>query len=526
MKYALLFLLLNAYSISSLYAQSEFLDSTFGTNGVVLANHERVGAEFVQTLQVQADGKIILYGLDLDSGGLRVVLGRYHNNGVPDLTFGSEGFVQTFFSRKHTGDYSSQYELGDMVLLDSGKILVAGYSGEDKQLFLARYSSNGQLDDTFGSDGITYPFDELQLRPSDIAVQKDGSVIVCGVSKDGVIADGFLARFKPDGTPDSSFGRDGIVLSASVSQECSLYGFISLALDSEGRILVNGFDDYNAAVDSYKLVVAAFDSSGNIDTSFGVNGCSLKLVTTLRSISVGDILLSGNYIVMTVGSEQEYATVRLTQGGERDQTFGINGYQVWRDRVITLPRINAGPDGSLFLSGSIVGDGGSYDFFLGRYLADGSIDSQFGRNGEIVIDVNKSENRDFPLGVVSQLDGKIIQFGTSYRSVKGDLTLVRYNAQELVSSVEGETELFGTIETSVVGNSIDLSFTSTTRTTVDLRLYTLDGRELEQFTYPDILPGRQSLQIDLPEELPNGLYLLALSVGREKVEGVKVRVER
>ena len=143
-----------------------------------------------------------------------------------------------------------------------------------------------------------------------------------------------------------------------------------------------------------------------------------------------------------------------------------------------------------------------------------------------MIDVNKSENRDFPLGVVSQLDGKIIQFGTSYRSVKGDLTLVRYNAQELVSSVEGETELFGTIETSVVGNSIDLSFTSTTRTTVDLRLYTLDGRELEQFTYPDILPGRQSLQIDLPEELPNGLYLLALSVGREKVEGVKVRVER
>src|SRR5262249_52395069 len=79
------------------------------------------------------------------------------------------------------------------------------------------HADNGDLDPHFGSGGkvTTRFFQYSQNEATAIAIQVDGKVVVAGeVVRDRVNADdlvvGFgVARYNPDGSLDSSFGREG-----------------------------------------------------------------------------------------------------------------------------------------------------------------------------------------------------------------------------------------------------------------------------------------------------------------------------
>ena len=98
---------------------------------------------------------------------------------------------------------------------------------EDRRLLAA-----GDLDPTFGSGGFATAPGLLALN---MALQPDGKIVVAGItSQVPLVTDLALARYNADGSPDSSFSGDGIVVTTFhvVDFACPI------ALQTDGKILV------------------------------------------------------------------------------------------------------------------------------------------------------------------------------------------------------------------------------------------------------------------------------------------------
>ncbi len=91
-----------------------------------------------------------------------------------------------------------------------GKILAAGYTwdGTKYNFALARYNTNGSLDNTFSDDGMQMTdLGSSESKANAIAIQIDGKILVAGSVGDnsGVV------RYNPDGSLDNTFsGRRNI----------------------------------------------------------------------------------------------------------------------------------------------------------------------------------------------------------------------------------------------------------------------------------------------------------------------------
>ena len=163
-----------------------------------------------KALAVQPDGKIVVagYSVGLDSGDVPATdfaLARYKADGTLDSTFSGDGMRTTNFG----GDAAAY----DVVLQPDGRILVAGSSSED--LALARYEPDGRLDHTFSGDGkVTVRFGGWPATGAHALVLRGNGKIVAAGGKAGKFA---LVGFDPDGTLDSGFGHDGIVVTTPLT---------------------------------------------------------------------------------------------------------------------------------------------------------------------------------------------------------------------------------------------------------------------------------------------------------------------
>jgi uncharacterized delta-60 repeat protein len=158
-----------------------------------------------QGVAVQADGRIVAAGGIFNGGNQQFALARYNSNGSPDTSFGGTGLVTTSFGGTHDGALS-------VAVQADGKIVAAGstqtaHSGE--QFALARYSSNGSLDPSFGTGGrvtTTFGGDGRLDRAQSVAVQADGRIVAAGFTQTDSGKKFALARYNSNGSLDTSFG--------------------------------------------------------------------------------------------------------------------------------------------------------------------------------------------------------------------------------------------------------------------------------------------------------------------------------
>ncbi len=154
------------------------------------------------SIVIQSDGKILLTGSVRQSGGDDISVVRYNTDGDLDITFNSSGISTTSINR-------NDHSYGIAVQSD-GKIIVVGTSYfTDGDFAVVRYNPNGSLDNTFSSDGkLTTNFGYLtQDQAEAVAVQSDNKILVGGKS-DTEFA---LVRYNTDGSLDTSFSSDGVV---------------------------------------------------------------------------------------------------------------------------------------------------------------------------------------------------------------------------------------------------------------------------------------------------------------------------
>lgn len=173
------------------YTTAGTLDSTFNGTGIVTITNPNISQTVDGTsLVLQPDGKIMVGFTFVSNGNYYLMFRRYHNNGTPDLDFGSgTGFVTTL-----VGYFGSHKALA---IQPNGKIIASGYrstSIADKTDFmLIRYRPDGRLDTTFNSSGIvTTPIGDEDSYSYGLALQSDGKIVVSGQTGSGKLA---VARY-------------------------------------------------------------------------------------------------------------------------------------------------------------------------------------------------------------------------------------------------------------------------------------------------------------------------------------------
>jgi uncharacterized delta-60 repeat protein len=419
------------------------LDSEFGTNGIVTT---QVGDkdDKIFSIALQSDGKIVAGGCYIDSSYWSFAVVRYNPDGSLDDSFGTNGIVTTSIGPRHD-------VINTVLIQPDGKIVAVGYSnnGDDYDFAVARYNTNGFLDDGFGTHGIvTTPIGTGHDAAYPAVLQSDGKIIAACYSRNDNGEDFALARYNPNGTLDNTFGENGKVITQVGTSQDRIY---SLAIQNDGKIVAAGHS-YSTTHD---FAVARYNMDGSLDESFGSNGISITPVGTLADIAFSVLIQSDGKIVAAGYSVQNgknnFAVVRYDEDGINDNSFGEYGI------VITPVGIEASKaysvkiqnDGKIIAAGYTLIDS-NYNFAVVRFNSNGSRDNSFGINGVVSTQIGPSSSIAYSAAI--QNDGKIIIGGKSSNGSNNDFCLARYNINGTLDNS------FGTdgIVTTEIGTSTDV----------------------------------------------------------------------
>lgn len=181
----------NNFAVARLNANGS-MDTTFSGDGRQVTNF---GADdYGIAVALQPDGKIVVVGEKDTATLFAFAVARYNTNGSLDTTFNASGRkVFSIVPGVHSAAASVQIQA-------DGKIVIAGSAGPEGAVdfALARLNSNGAFDTTFSGDGkTTVDFGGIDFS-LDLALQPaDGKYIIGGDTYDGTQTDFAVARLLP-----------------------------------------------------------------------------------------------------------------------------------------------------------------------------------------------------------------------------------------------------------------------------------------------------------------------------------------
>jgi len=295
------------------------LDISFGNSGTLIIP---VGParSYARSVDLQDDGKIVVgaYTYDDVEGDFAVL--RLNTDGTLDNSFGNNGITIV--------DAGSHEIVDAMTILNDGRIILAG---NDYDNFLAaRFNTNGSLDTTFGVNGwVTSEFESSASQVKDITFQNDGKILLSGYAAN--ISTGrhkiAAARFNPDGSIDTAFGNAGQVLFNIGNFDD--YG-VAVEVQTDEKIILGGYTTVSISPFKYDFAAIRLNPDGSFDTSYGDNGIAISRVYEDGRNYVEEMLIQPDNKVILVGfvaasSDSNIGMIRFDTEGNVDTTFGIDG---------------------------------------------------------------------------------------------------------------------------------------------------------------------------------------------------------
>jgi uncharacterized delta-60 repeat protein len=380
-----------------------------------------------------------------------------------DPTFGTGGEVLTDLGDNSAGAQINAV-VSDAALQSNGDIVVSGNFG------LVRYLSNGQLDSSFGANGLA----TTAGSAAGLAIEPNGDYLAVGTGTTSSGVSAFeVTRFTSAGKLDPTFGNDGVVTTAFPNASDGAAADAVL-VEPNGDILVGGQANVPGTSRNEPVVtegaLAMYNSNGALDTSFGSGGLvqatsSIGNITNLGIDASGDIfVLPAHAEFSPVGQLDSSVTaetiVASSTGG--DNAFLPNGQSVSATSVgvakhntdVQATMFNANgtvdsafdnppftftgaelagfqspgavavqPNGQIVIAGSSFKD--TSVFGLARLDTNGSLDSTFGTNGVLT---TSFQGDDGATAVLIQPNGDIVAIGFSEDNTTGvtDIALARY----------------------------------------------------------------------------------------------------
>ncbi len=399
------------------------LDTSLGDEGIVITDFYN-GNDKAYSMELLSDGKIVIAGTIQNGNHNDFGLVQFHPDGSIDTSFGQLGKVVTDFGNGFDDNGAA------LAIQEDEKIIITGRTGHpsNHQFGIARYNSDGSLDGSFGIGGrSSIDLQSFQDAPSNLAIQNDGKIIIGGISNGPAISGASaLIRLQPNGEIDDSFGNNGIVLTDI--QGTSPDYFTSVHYLTDGKILAGGTSFGWFIIVRYHsngLIDTSFGNDGIYSFFPGV-GPAGGIIEEMVILENGNILCGGSAVN---GTNNDFALMRLLPSGVMDSLFSGNGLI-----KIDFPADNTGNSISLRHDGKILVTGGAfrrysegYEVALMNFNENGTLNSSFAGSGYRL--TNISFSHDYGNSVILQPDGKVIVTGTSLQRTEDSIKraiLIRY----------------------------------------------------------------------------------------------------
>jgi uncharacterized delta-60 repeat protein len=408
------------------YLENGDLDNTFSGNGIRVFGF--AGDDDARGVSLQPDGKLAVVGQAGSSSKLAAAL--LNADGSLDDNFDGNGKIE--FDRSSSGDES----LMAVASQPDGKFVAVGFAGD--KLVLMRVKPDGNLDTSFVEDGILDSHDGFGL---DLIIQPDGKFLVLLQKR--------MMRFNPNGDLDES----GLTITDFANHHDQAY---ATAVQDDGKIIVAGEVDTKSVYDK-EVALVRYNPDGSRDTSFGEDGMLLAGFYTGedggRSVAVqpdGKIVVAGR----SKSSDFDFLIYRFEPNGDKDPSlmkfvdFGIG--DDFAEQVMIQP------DGKIVVVGfadnaTLIVDPDRVGFALLRFNPDGKLDEDFGTKGKVLTDVGDGSSARVRSAAL-QPDGKIVVAGTH----KNAFLVARYNTDGSLDDTFGTNGLVRVEEPKVViPNSTD-----------------------------------------------------------------------
>jgi uncharacterized delta-60 repeat protein len=274
---------------------------------------------------------------------------------------------------------------------------------------LTAYATDGDLDTTWGGDGVVVSTHTDSSAAYAIANYPDSRVLVVGSVTDSSASRILVNRFLADGSADTSCNGTGEFLDTVNDAVAS-----DVVVLSDGSFVVAGTIQIN---NKGTLFVAKFTSTCNLDANFGIAGIATYSAgdstagTALAIQSNGSIVVAGyEYLTVSDGGAQRILVVRFTTSGNPDTSFGTNGRfmssinQEGQARDVVIDS-----SGRIIFTGSIVGTVAPDAAIIGRLTSNGLLDSTFATQGYLIDEFNGDPQLN---AIALRPNGNLVAVGT------------------------------------------------------------------------------------------------------------------
>ena len=487
-------------------SQPGSLDSSFSTNG---RTKTLMGVNFsnLNYITIQNDGKILAVGgavMGLQSTD-SFALARYMPDGSPDKKFGNKGKLIMGIGT------SFSYATYATTLPDK-KILVAGYSGGhyNSDFVLLQLKENGTPDSSFGTNGIVFTDINVQDIAKQIILQPDGKIIMTGNSNNQAEqfpnTDIAMVRYFANGRIDSSFGTNGKVVTNIAKSE----GVFSVQLRDDGKLMLAGFVSFDIVSDNFLL--ARYKQNGRLDSSFGVNGYLLSEAFKDYQFTSVAAQKDNKYVVAALCSDTvdniNFAALRFKQDASLDKAFAKHGITStdFFGKSDIAQKVLIQKDGKVIVTGYTRLENNSSAAAVVRYDEKGVLDSSFGINGK-VCNVTKKYSELYAAAL--QDDGKIVVGG--YVDVGQFPVYSCFLVARLIGN--GEPAVRNNIENNIELKGLDKIGAFPNPVTDEIHISGLNASQTYNFTIADFKGSVVATKLSIKDEVFYTLRLYNLSKG-------------
>ncbi|CAH1083720.1 Delta-60 repeat domain-containing protein [Candidatus Nitrotoga sp. 1052] len=281
------------------------------------------------------------------------------------------------------------------------------------------------LDSSFGSSGIVrigVPAG-AEDTPSASALQRDGKLLLAGWTE-GRQSHAFVLRLLPNGTPDATFGQNGVALFDLPNGDN--YAIQQIEQGADGSILINGY----TLIDGYGgngLVLTRLTAAGVLDTSFGTQGFFGVGGATASFVQQPD----GGLLIVSDASQGGQFALRLTRlnsAGVRDSAYAPNGERILSDLPpnFGMASVVAEPNGGFTVMARDFSNGFDVSLLV-RVTAAGTLNIGFG-NGGLLSGADVGNRFEQPVTMVRTANGGLLLMGDASPHPSGKIVLWRLTA--------------------------------------------------------------------------------------------------
>lgn len=316
-------IILKGYTQLYKITPSGLVDTSFGTNGVLVVSNIDSDLSLFNDIVLSSDNKLLLTcDQSLSSPQVtQTAVIKLNLDGTKDTGFGTNGIVGYSFSNN-----TNDSEWPSALFQDSNnKIIVTSVSHLTSQtsspkLCISRLNPNGTFDTSFGTNGIFIYEHSPAAISHTITHSSDGNYLIN--FSDPIQKKGHVVKVNTNGTVDSTFGLNG------ESTDLSDSFATSMILQADGKFIKAGHRNN-------QLSISRFNADGSLDTGFGINGeinthtGFESIIETLQLQSDGKLLAIGNSFD---GNYRHIIVLRYT-----DTTLGMLDLESNKNALLVYP---------------------------------------------------------------------------------------------------------------------------------------------------------------------------------------------